>query len=219
MSQVSVIFDLDGTLLDTLDDLAITCNEVLETQGYPVHPRDAYRTFVGGGLSSLMAKVTPSGTGKDQLKRCCRLFEHGYQKSWKRNSCPYEGINDMLSALKKHDIPLAVLSNKPHDFTVKMSDFFFTEKTFAQVYGQRDGFPKKPDPTVALEIAGQLQTRAEDTLFVGDSGVDIVTGKAAGMMTAGVSWGFRSIRELTRHNADIIIHNPQELVQYVISSR
>jgi phosphoglycolate phosphatase len=217
MTRLSLIFDLDGTLLDTLVDLAETCNEVLLNHHFPTHPTTAYKTFVGDGLQMLMKRITPVGTNDAVIQQCCSSFTNLYSLNWKRNSCPYEGINDMLSALKKHGVRLAVLSNKPHDFTKLFVDEFFPHGQFPIVYGQRDGFPKKPHPAVALEIAAQLDARPQEMLFVGDSGVDIQTGKAAKMLTAGVAWGFRSVEELTENNADILVNNPLELQQYVLS--
>lgn len=218
MRHLSIIFDLDGTLLDTLADIAETCNEVLAHNHFPIHPTVAYKEFIGNGLEILMKRITPVGTEEMVVEQCCKLFAEQYSQNWKRNSCPYEGINDMLSALKSYDVNLAVLSNKPHKFTKLFVDEFFPVKLFSIVYGQREGFPKKPDPAVAMEIAAQFGVRPQDTLFVGDSGVDIMTGKAAGMMTAGVSWGFRSVQELTDNNADIIVYNPLELERYVLST-
>ncbi len=218
MPYLSVIFDLDGTLLDTIVDLAETCNEVLALQHFPTHPIPAYKTFVGDGLQSLIRRITPADTDDIVLRQCCTLFAEQYARNWKRNSCPYGGISDMLSALKKHGILLAVLSNKPHEFTKLFVDEFFPPGLFSIVYGQREGVPKKPDPTVALEIAEILGSRPQDTIFVGDSGVDMMTGKTAGMIAAGVSWGFRSVQELTDNKADIIVHNPMELEQYVLFS-
>ncbi len=217
MSRISVIFDLDGTLLDTLVDLAETCNEVLLHHNFPTHSTSAYKKFVGHGLRILMTQCTPAGTEERIIQRCCTMFTELYARNWKRNSCPYAGINDMLAALKTHGVMLAVLSNKPHDFTKLFVDEFFLPGQFSLIYGQREGFPKKPDPTVALEIASKFAVRPQETFFVGDSGVDIQTGRAAGMRTAGVSWGFRSIQELTENNADILVHNPLELQQYVLS--
>ena len=218
MKCLSIIFDLDGTLLDTLVDLADSCNEVLLYHHFPVHPIEAFTNFVGDGLWTLMTRITPVGTNDQIIQNCCKLFAEKYEQNWKRNSCPYQGINDMLSALKLHGVKLAVLSNKPHEFTNLFIGEFFQDGIFSIVYGQRDGFPKKPDPTVALEIASQLDVRPQNTLFVGDSGVDIMTGNAAGMMTAGVSWGFRSVQELIDNNADIIVYNALELEQYVLFS-
>jgi phosphoglycolate phosphatase len=123
----------------------------------------------------------------------------------------------MVAALKMHGAKLAVLSNKPDAFTRLFVDEFFPGGQFSIVHGQRHDVPKKPDPTVALAIAAQLNAHPQETFFVGDSGVDIKTGKAAEMITVGVSWGFRSVRELTENNADMLVHNPLELQQYVLS--
>jgi len=218
MPCLSVIFDLDGTLLDTLVDLAATCNDVLSDHRFPVHPVEAYKIFVGDGLHALMQKITPTGTDEEVIKKCCIQFTRRYARNWQRNSCPYAGINDMLTALQKHGVLLAVLSNKPHDFTKLFVDHFFPPGLFSLVYGQRDGVPKKPDPSAALDIAAEFGTLPGETLFVGDSGVDIMTGKAARMITVGVSWGFRSVLELKENNADIVVYNPLELEQYVVSA-
>ena len=216
MPYSSVIFDLDGTLLDTLCDLALTCNEVLSFHHFPTHPEPAYKSFVGNGLQSLIEKITPADTSEYVLNRCCSLFTELYAQNWQRNSCPYAGINDMLSALKTHGVMLAILSNKPHEFTKLFVDEYFPKNLFSVVYGQRNGFPKKPDPGVALEIAAMLHSQPQETLFVGDSGVDIMTGRRAKMSTVGVSWGFRSVQELSECKADIIVHNPLELEKYVL---
>ncbi len=218
MAYTSVIFDLDGTLVDTLVDLADTCNEVLDYYHFPTHPTTAFKTFVGDGLQMLIKRILPVDTAERVLLQCCESFTLLYSQNWKRNSCPYEGISDMLSALNKHNVKLAVLSNKPHEFAKLFVEEFFPAGLFSIVYGQRNGFPKKPDPTVALGIASQFGSRPEDTLFVGDSGLDIQTGKAAGMSTAGVSWGFRGAKELADNDADTIVHNPLELQEYVLSS-
>jgi phosphoglycolate phosphatase len=217
MSQLSIIFDLDGTLLDTLADLAETCNKVLAEHRFPVHPEDAYRHFVGDGLWVLMERIIPEGTERSVVETCCTMFIESYARNWKKNSCPYDGIPEMLTALQKKGIELAVLSNKPHIFTQLFVDEFFPKGLFSFVYGQREGVPKKPDPTVALEIAAKLRTGPHKTLFVGDTGVDIQTGKAAGMITAGVSWGFRGEQELVDNNADLIVKSPLELLNYAIS--
>lgn len=217
MACLSIIFDLDGTLLDTLADLAGTCNELLREYDFPTHPTAAYKNFVGDGLQTLIKRITPVGTEAILIEKCCASFEKRYSRNWKRNSCPYAGINDMVAALNMHGVKLAVLSNKPDAFTKLFVEEFFPGGQFAIVHGQRQGVPKKPDPTVALAIAAQLNVSPQETLFVGDSGVDIKTGKAADMLTAGVSWGFRSVQELTENNADILVHNPLELQQYVLS--
>lgn len=217
MTYSSIIFDLDGTLLDTLADIATTANAVLARYGFPVHPQEKYRNFVGDGLTTLIERITPEGTGQQILAECCALFSQFYAENW-RNSCtPYAGVLELLHKLRENSFNLAVLSNKPHAFAAIFVDEYFPGDIFSLVYGQRNGFAKKPDPGVALEIAEKLGSQPADTVFVGDTGVDIQTGKAAGMLTVGVAWGFRSVSELRGHDADIIINSPMELLQYVVS--
>lgn len=215
MREVSIIFDLDGTLLDTLVDLAETGNIVLRRFGFPSHPVDSYRLFVGDGLRNLVNRMVPADCGDDVLSACVKEFENVYQYRWQRNCCLYPGVGDMLTALKERSIPLAVLSNKPHAFTLQFCETFFPEKPFGLIFGQREGFPKKPAPDVALEISRQFRIPAENTFFVGDSGVDIKTAKFAGMSAVGVSWGFRGTQELLENGADYIINKPLELLEHV----
>lgn len=217
MPLLSIIFDLDGTLLDTLTDLTETANAVLAHHNFPVHGKDAYKHFVGDGLLKLMERITPHRTEEQIVENCCTLFTELYVENWRKNCCPYDGILDMLTVLKKQGINLAVLSNKPHAFTKLFIDKFFFEEFFSIVLGQREGVPKKPNPTVALEIAAKFCSQPNKTLFVGDTGVDMHTGKAAGMLTAGVSWGFRSVQELKDNKADLIVNSPMELADYAIS--
>ena len=216
MRYASIIFDLDGTLLDTLAGLVGTCNAVLARYGFPPHESEKYRYFVGDGLTTLMERIAPEGTGKSVLDECCGLFSELYANNWKYSCMPYAGVPEMLAALRKNSFHLAVLSNKPHSFTSVIVEDFFPGGIFSLVYGQRNGFAKKPDPEVALEIAAKLGSNPRETLFIGDSGVDIRTGKAAGMTTVGVTWGFRTREELTENKADIIINSPMELLHHVV---
>lgn len=215
MACLSIIFDLDGTLLDTLYDIAGTANAVLERHGFPVHAHQEYKRFVGDGLSVLIQRITPPGTEETILNSCYQLFIQLYATNWMNNCRPYNGIEDMLVAIKKQGISVAVLSNKPHAFTKLFVERYFPREAFACVYGQRAGVAKKPDPTVALEIAESLGVRPGEMIFVGDTPIDIRTGKASGMITVAVTWGFRSIHELRKENPDIIINSPMELLQYV----
>lgn len=213
-----IVFDLDGTLLDTLYDLAHACNTVLRECGYPHHPVEDYRYFVGDGLRVLMERITPAGTSQAELDRCCELFTSYYSRCWDANSRPYADIDNMLTQLRGRGVRLAVLSNKPHQFTGMCVDRFFSEHRFAVVLGQREGIGRKPDPAGALEIAGILGVRPDECLYVGDTATDMQTGKSAGMFTIGVLWGFRDIEELRQHHADMIVSSPMEIVEYVIST-
>ena len=217
MHCLSIIFDLDGTLLDTLQDIAATANAVLVRYGFPVHSLYDYKRFVGDGLKALIEKITPPGTGENIINGCCQLFLQLYAKNWQNTCHPYDGIEDMLVALRKQRLKMAVLSNKPHVFTKLFIDTYFPGQPFAYTYGQREGSPKKPDPTVALELAERLATPPEKMLFVGDTAIDIRTGKAAGMTTVAVTWGFRNLKELEKENPDLIINSPMELLQHALS--
>ncbi len=215
MTCLSIIFDLDGTLLDTLHDIAETANTVLTQHGFPVHSQHEYKSFVGDGLNVLIRRITPLGTEEKIISSCIQSFFQLYANNWMNTCQPYDGIEDMLAAIKKQGIRMAVLSNKPHAFTQLFVKKYFPHMTFSSVYGQREGFAKKPDPTVALAIAEGLGVRPEEMFFVGDTPIDIRTGKASGMTAVGVSWGFRSASELEKENADIIINSPMELTKYV----
>ena len=215
MKHSSIIFDLDGTLLDTLYDIAETANAALTRHGFPIHAHQEYKHFVGDGLNVLMDRITPLGANETTINSCCQLFMQLYADTWMNNCRPYDGINDMLAAIKQKGLSMAVLSNKPHAFTKLFVDRYFPRNTFTCVYGQRAGISKKPDPGAALEIAKKQEEIPEKMLFVGDTPIDIRTGKASGMMTVAVTWGFRSIQELQQENPDIIINSPMELLQYV----
>jgi len=216
VSDLSIIFDLDGTLLDTLPSLASTCNAVLQDLGLSGHPHESYRTFIGDGLAVLIQRILPKGSPGTLIEKGILEFEKKYAHTWKENCYPYPGINDMLTALKNSNVKLGVLSNKPNQFTVQFIDEFFPIATFDIVYGQRTGFPKKPSPDVLLSMIALVNSSPQKSIFVGDSGVDIQTGVNSCTITVGVSWGFRSVEELLQRNADLIINTPQELVDYVL---
>lgn len=218
MLYSSIIFDLDGTLLDTLTDITESVNEVLVINDFPTCSRENYKSFIGDGLHNLISRSVPDGTKESIIGDCCKKFTEIYSENWKKNCCPFTGINTMLTDLSARQIKLAVLSNKPHAFTRLFVDEFFPEDMFEIVFGQREGVNKKPHPAGALAIAEFLQTQPENILFVGDSDVDIQTGNAAGMGTAGVSWGYRNVSELIENNAQIIVNSPSEIVEYVLSA-
>ena len=218
MPYSSVIFDLDGTLLDTLADIVASLNAVLIEHGFPVHDRETYKNFLGSGLHNLMTRSVPENTSETVISNCCNSFTDIYSQTWMNNCSPYEGIIPMLTALSDQGIKLAVLSNKPHAFTSLFVDKFLPADMFLAVFGQRKEIEKKPHPAGALAIAAIVAQRPEEILFIGDSDIDIKTGKNAGMGTAGVSWGYRTVAELTENKADIIIDHPSEIVEYVLSA-
>lgn len=212
MRYCAVLFDLDGTLLDTLADLAGAGNEVLKTLGYPEHPVDAYRYFVGDGLATLVERILPEDRRTAEIMaEAQEAFQRIYSVSWNRRSAPYPGISALLDQLSSHGLRLAILSNKPDAFTRMCVEQLLPGWTFAPVFGQRPGVPKKPDPAGALEVAAALALAPREILYLGDSGTDMRTACAAGMDAVGVLWGFRTAEELRAAGAHHLIAAPQDL--------
>lgn len=206
------LFDLDGTLLNTLDDLADSGNAALESLNYPVHPKDSYRYFVGDGMRTLIERIMPAQSSDGQIRECEDVFKKHYALHWADKSCLYQGIEKMLSDLSRLGQKLAILSNKPDEFTRLCAKRFFPEGCFAWVQGQLDKVPKKPHPQGALLVARKLNLLPAEILYVGDTATDMRTGKGAGMTTVGVLWGFREIGELEENGADYIVSHPREIV-------
>jgi phosphoglycolate phosphatase len=216
MKYKGLIFDLDGTLLDTLKDLADAANASLDHFGFPVHPEDGYRYFVGEGLKTLVRRILPDSATEDDVNKIMEKFAEIYAGNWNANSAPYPGISDMLKSLSDAGLQLAVLSNKPHSFTKICVDTFFPDCSFTCVYGKRDGIARKPDPVGALEIAGKMNMSVDEILYVGDTATDMQTGNNAGMKTIGVEWGFRERQELEQNNAWKIASTPEEVLSYAL---
>lgn len=214
MNYRAVIFDLDGTLLNTLDDLGNAMNRTLEQEGFPTHPLDAYRYFVGNGALKLVTRALPEAH-RDQvtIQRCLKVFRADYQHHWNVDTRPYEGIPDMLDALVARHIKMAVLSNKPDDDAKRCVSELLSGWRFELVLGQREGLPPKPDPSGADEIAKHLQLSPEDFLYVGDTSVDMHTAVAAHMFPVGVLWGFRPRQELEESGAQALLTRPLEILQ------
>lgn len=211
MRYGAAIFDLDGTLVDTLQDLADAANQVLAESGYPKHPVQMYRYFVGDGLAVLIERIVPPGTKENEKEKCCQRFSQIYSNLWRRNSCPYPGVNAMLARLQQNGIRLAVLSNKPHSFTIEHVEHFFPGTLFESVLGQRPGVEKKPNPVGLLEIASIMALPPSECIYIGDTAVDMLTGRAAEMFTVGVLWGFRNRQELEDSHANMIVQHPMEI--------
>ncbi|HUF60677.1 MAG TPA: HAD-IA family hydrolase [Verrucomicrobiales bacterium] len=209
----AVVFDLDGTLLDTLEDLAESLNAALEEAGYPPHPVSAYRYFVGDGARRLVERAFPPGRppAEEEADRIYRNYLRHYGECWDRKSKPYPGILELLDLLRDLGIPLAVCSNKPDAFTRLCVERLLPPQRFAAVIGQREGVPRKPDPAAALLAARQMGVDPGACLFVGDSGVDMETACRAGMAPIGVLWGFREAGELLGAGARCLLASPAEL--------
>lgn len=218
MRKRLVIFDLDGTLLDTVADLANATNQALDCCGFPTHPVDAYYKFVGNGINKLFARALPADScGEEDVLRIRSLFVPFYNQHNADSSCPYPGITDLLRRLQSCGVQIAVASNKYHEATVKLVGHFFPDIDFAVIYGQREGVPIKPAPDVVFDILQETGVGAEYALYVGDSGVDMQTAANAGVESVGVTWGFRSEEELREHGAMHIVHAAEEIYPLAIA--
>jgi len=214
MKYKAVIFDLDGTLLDTLDDIAGSMNSVLERSGYPLHDREAYRYFVGNGMRNLVKRTLPEAMRNDEeIERCLISMYEEYSRRWDEKTTPYEGIPELLDCLEKKSLKLAVLSNKSDHFTKLMVARLLTKWKFDLVFGERPNVPQKPHPAGAFEISCLLGIPENEILYMGDTNVDMQTATAAGMYAVGVLWGFRKADELIEGGASILIHKPMDLLE------
>ncbi|WP_066152975.1 HAD family hydrolase [Arcobacter cryaerophilus gv. pseudocryaerophilus] len=208
----TVIFDLDGTLLDSIEDIASSMNKVLESLQLPTHKIEDYKHFVGGGVDILVENAL-SNQSKEIKDEVIKRFKIEYDGKLHSKTLPYDGIYELLDELKKLDINLAVLSNKPHEFTVSYVNHFFKNYNFKEIHGQKKDVPKKPDPKAALDIVKCLDSSCENTYFIGDTKIDMQTAKSANMTAIGVLWGFRDEKELRDFGADFIVSNPLEILK------
>ena len=209
----AVIFDLDGTLLDTLEDIADSMNAVLSRRGLPLNTTEDYKYFVGDGAANLVRRAAK---GAESAGHTFAEIEDEYRAEYSARqidkTAPYPGIPELLSSLAGHGVKMAVFSNKPHDSTVEVVARLLPDVYFCAVIGQRPGYPIKPDPGGVREILGILGLRRGDVLYVGDTGTDMQTAKAAGLKAAGVLWGFRGEAELIENGADMVAKHPLELL-------
>ncbi len=210
MSTRAVLFDLDGTLLNTLEDIADSMNRALLENGLPEHPLDAYRYFVGDGVKTLAQRTT--GFREELVPAVLAAYQAYYAAGCRNKTRPYEGIMDMLEELARHGLSLCVFSNKPHQDTLNVMAHYFPRIRFDAIRGQKENVPVKPDPTGALDIARELGISPEAFLYAGDTGVDMACANAAGMIPVGVLWGFRPKEELAAHHARHLIEKPEELL-------
>lgn len=211
-----IIFDLDGTLLDTLADLTTAVNTALAGAGHPAHPASAVRGFIGDGVQALARRALPAGC-RDQatVARTTEAVRQAYGQAWDRQTRLYPGVAAALDELSRQRIPLAVLSNKPHDFTEALARRFLGRWPLVAAHGASPGVPLKPDPAAALGLAGKLGLAPAELALVGDSEVDIQTAVAAGMLPVGVTWGFRDQRQLRSAGAEVLLRRPQQILALV----
>ncbi|WP_288354605.1 HAD family hydrolase [uncultured Bacteroides sp.] len=211
-----VIFDLDGTLLNTIADLAAATNYALTQFGYPTHPTDAYRFFVGNGINKLFERALPEQERTlENVIRIRSKFVPYYNIHNADLSRPYPGIEELLNLLQQHHLQLAVASNKYQEATAKLIGQYFPAIHFTAVFGQRDNVPTKPDPQVVNEIIQMAGVSKEEVVYIGDSGVDMQTGCNAGVTTIGACWGFRPKSELEEFHPDLLAEKPEDISHFL----
>lgn len=214
MKYEAVIFDLDGTLLDTLADLGNSMNSVLIRYGFQPHALEKYKRFVGDGIESLVRRSLPEGhRNPATVGNCLAGMREEYGRRWMENTRPYAGIPELLDALTERKVKISIFSNKQDEFTQVTVEKFLMKWRFEVVAGARPSIPKKPDPTVPLEIARQIGVASSGCLYVGDTDTDMRTAQAAGMYAVGVLWGFREAEELLRNGAKVLVKEPSEILQ------
>lgn len=209
MKYKAVMFDLDGTLLDTIQDLAESMNAVLQKLGFPQHSVDKYRYFVGDGMEKLAQRALPVES-EEVVSTCVDAMREEYGRRWDLKTRPYPGIEKMLDELKRRGLVLTVFSNKPDDFTKMVVSHYFGDDRFAVVMGAKL-FSPKPDPAGALHISEQLGIDPGQFVYVGDTNTDMRTAVGAGMYPVGVAWGFRTEQELVESGAEVVVRTPGEL--------
>jgi len=213
MSDKAVLFDLDGTLLDTLTDLADATNHALRSLGFPEHPRESFRYFVGDGVETLIQRVLPGDRcDAATMAECASLMRREYGRRWAATTRPYNGIPELLDSLASRGIPMAILSNKPDEFTRLCVSQFLPGWQFAAVLGAGTLFSRKPDPAGAREIARRLGVAPGEVVYLGDTNTDMQTAVAAGMFPVGALWGFRTADELTASGAQALAERPLDLL-------
>jgi len=210
------IFDLDGTLLNTIVDLANACNYALRTCELPEHPVNTYKTFVGDGVYKLIERMLPDNKRDDLFVQNVKtIFDTYYAQHSLDHTKPYEGIVSLLTRLQSLGIRCAVASNKPHEYTKELVQLMFENK-IELAFGQRAGIPTKPDPTIVLEILEYFHVSPKECIYVGDSGVDMYTAQNAGITSVGVLWGFRTREELLGAGAHFVVNDTESLEQLII---
>lgn len=217
-AYANVIFDLDGTILDTLEDLACAANRTCELLGWPTFPTSSYRYKVGNGMERLVERIAPAEFAGDRavLERALSELRLRYDAHKDDHTRPYDGVVDMLSALRAAGVALAVLTNKDHAAAVPLVRRHFDADCFQLVQGHIEGYEPKPAPPITLHVLEQLGADPRRTLYVGDSNVDVATGHNAGLDVVGAAWGFRGRGELEAAGADYIIDAPEQLLDIAL---
>ena len=219
-----IVFDLDGTLLNSLEDLADSANWVLEQHGFPTHPVDAYRYFVGDGVRKLIERILPQEERTDaRIEQCRQEFVAYYKVHMEDKTSVYEGITELLVELKNRGLKIAVATNKVHIAVKPLMEKYFPEIRFDSMIGQREGVPVKPAPQIMFDILRETGCEPSEALHVGDTATDMQLAHNAGVTPVGVLWGYRPLEELQEAGAKFIIEKPEELLrlvhEYILTSK
>ncbi len=217
MGIKGIIFDLDGTLLDTIADLAYSVNTVLTHYGYRTHPVEAYKQFIGDGMTMLIQRAAGANGTEDEITKLVAELKDEYAKNWNRETKPYPGVHDLLKELSNKKISIAVFSNKSHEFTVAMAEHYFPDTAFSVILGLQDSIPRKPDPYGGLLIARTMGIEPSHIAMIGDSVTDIEMAHTCGMYSIGVSWGYRPVTLLLQHHPNAIAHAPGDIIRIITS--
>ena len=208
-----VIFDLDGTLLNTISDLAHSTNFALKQNGFPGHPIEAYKFFIGNGINKLFERALPENKkNEENISRVRKSFLTYYDEHNTDYTKPYEGVQELLKTLQSEGYMLAVASNKYQSATEKLITKLFPEILFVAILGQRENIPVKPDPTIVFDILKISGVKPEEAIYIGDSGVDMQTASRSGVISIGVTWGFRPRSELEAAGANYIVNSVTEII-------
>ncbi|MCI7396778.1 MAG: HAD-IA family hydrolase [Spirochaetia bacterium] len=212
----AVIFDLDGTLLDTIQDLADSCNKTLEQLGMPPRTLEEVRSFVGNGIARLMEQAVPKGKDNKDFEKSVELMKKNYSSNWHNKTKPYDGIMDLISALKERGIKIGINSNKPDPQVKELARLYFSEVVDeTTAVGEKEGFKRKPFPDLANEIIRIMGVEKEEVIYIGDSEVDVATARNAGIKCISVTWGFRSRKLLEENGAKIFADKPEEILNLI----
>ena len=219
-----IVFDLDGTLLNSLEDLADSANWVLEQHGFPTHPVDAYRYFVGDGVRKLIERILPQEERTEaRIEQCRQEFVAYYKVHMEDKTSVYEGITELLVELKNRGLKIAVATNKVHIAVKPLMEKYFPEIRFDSMIGQREGVPVKPAPQIMFDILRETGCEPSEALHVGDTATDMQLAHNAGVTPVGVLWGYRPLEELQEAGAKFIIEKPEKLLglvhEYILTSK
>ncbi len=209
------VFDLDGTIIDSLADIAEATNYTMRTLGFPEHPLNAFNMMVGDGVKNLIERALPDDK-QDFYEQALSLYNKYYNKNYAVKTYVYDGIREVLETLSKNNVILAVASNKTHAFTQTIITQYFGDNLFNTVYGKSDNRPVKPNPQILNDVIKVTGADFENTFMIGDTSIDINTGKNAGVKTIGCLWGFRTLEELTNANADFIAKKPSDILDIIL---